>query len=109
METRNATIREADIIIEDHGILTEQIQFDYGGSVQGLGHYGGFEHDENGALFGKFIRALLDTLEARSLSDLVGKPCRVRIGNDRLIDSVGHFTKEKWFCPKDICERKYHG
>lgn len=62
--TEPARIVEADIIIEDHGILTLSVTFDYGGSMQGLGAY---------AVNIDFIRGFMDACGVDELHNAIGK------------------------------------
>jgi hypothetical protein len=56
MTEQIAKIRRADIGVEDHGILTVFLDFDYGGSGQGLPGYALDEpvRDENDQSLGRF-------------------------------------------------------
>lgn len=99
---KNAKIRRADIIIEDHGILTFDITFDYGdSSCQGLP---GWNLKQNGGLH---IRSLLDAVGVESFSKLTGAACRVETDGktefDGLIRRVGNLLKEQWYDPK-VCQ-----
>ena len=97
-EIKNGTIRSANILIEDHGILTSFLDIDYGTAGQG---FGGYDLRENNVL-ATWVQRLLWVFKVRDFADLKGKPCRVE--TDGLIRGIGHFTEDRWFYPKDMFE-----
>lgn len=95
MEYQNAIIHSADILIDDHGLLTCWLDLRYGGSGQG---FGGYALDNiTGA---RFIRRILDTVGVTKWRDLAGKAIRVQ--NDLgKVYAIGHIVENRWFAPGD--------
>ena len=96
MKCENALIKDADVFIEDHGILTATLLLDFGNSQQG---FGGYALDN--ANCAVFIRHVLTTVGVERWSDLDGESIRVRSENGRII-AIGHFILDKWFDPSEV-------
>ncbi len=79
-ERQLGKIDDVNLTIEDHGILTLQIGFDFGGTHQGFGGYcldtynKETEHREGHACGTDFILRLLKTFEVSTLEAIKGKP-----------------------------------
>ena len=107
METENATITEADLGVEDHGIFTCFITLTGDGWGQGFGGYAldkwdEAQHKRIGTAHGMdFIKGIMDTFGVSMWSELRGKHCRVERDGKR-ITRIGHITKNRWFDPKAI-------
>jgi hypothetical protein len=99
MITQNAMVESApQIFIEDHGILTSFVQLEYGGgSRQGFGGYD-LRYDNRLA---DWTQQLLKVFGTYDLANLKGRPCRVKV-EDGLVRSIGHFTEERWFTPREF-------
>jgi len=73
-------IDDVNLTIEDHGILTLQIGFDFGGTNQGFGGYcldtynEKTERREGHACGTDFILRILQTFGVSKLDEIVGKP-----------------------------------
>lgn len=86
--------------IEDHGILTGSLDFDYGGSVQGTSGYM-FDHSPHGsdrpvghALCAGWIRAVLSACGVNEWDDLVGRTVYV-YREDGMIVGIGPLPTER--------------
>ena len=107
-DMENATIKEASIGFEDHGILTVTISFDGCGWAQGLGHYPMDQWCDKQKTrvahpnLSAWVLGILRTLELSSWDQIAGSVVRVRRGDDRSIVSMGHPVKDKWFTPNNI-------
>lgn len=102
-EIQNARIERADLAIEDHGILVADIMFGFGSSSQGLGGLileGPSKTPSK--MCGLFIRRLMETLEVYKWAKIRGSYCRVRRNDKGMIDSIGHFLKDKWLVLEDL-------
>lgn len=96
MEPKNAIITCAEILIEDHNILTLNIALDYGGPCQSFGMY---DNRENLSFF---VLRIFEVLGVRNWSDLEGQRIRV-IAEHCKVHAIGHYIQDKWFNPeKDI-------
>lgn len=94
IETKNANIINAGIVIEDHGILTMYLDLDYGdGSRQS---FGGFSLE--GANLAEHIRGIFQALGVDKWADVKG-PCRVMASNT-CVEAIGHFIQDSWFFPR---------
>lgn len=104
IETKNARIVDTYLGIEDHGILTWRLDFDYGGAGQSFGGYTGDQPNPSTrglkrvgrAEFGTSIRALLDALGLRSWEQLKGQVVRV-VASNMNVHKVGHIINDNWF------------
>lgn len=86
--TKNAKIQSTQLGYEDHGILTFQINVDYGGTAQGFGGYaiGGLKIE-------KVIGGILKTVGVENWEHLIGKPVRVVIDNG-IISALMHYLDD---------------
>ena len=104
IETKNARIVDTYLGIEDHGILTWRLDFDYGGAGQSFGGYTGDQPSPSTrglkrvgrAEFGTSIRALLDALGVSSWEQLKGQVVRV-VASNMKVHKVGHIINDNWF------------
>ena len=108
MESRNAIIERAEISIDDHGVLTAWIFFDYGdGGHQGLGGHAlylpkSFSHHSIHGPAGHFIFRVMEIAGVTEWKELVGKCVRVRAESPLgKIQSIGHIVKNDWFDPTE--------
>lgn len=105
--TQNAVIERTMLGYEEHGLLTIDLLFDYGGSHQG---YGGYVLDGKPAepgggrvpteLPGVAIAGILRALDVDCWEKLVGQHVRVKHAGDGpfgRVTHVGHFLKDQWF------------
>ena len=101
MEIRNARIESAALGIEDHGILTIDLQLDYGDSShQSFGGYSlGGGKDSDGKYLHRWVMGMLNTVDVSWWSELKGQHIRVERedGWNGKITRIGHITKDKWF------------
>lgn len=104
-DIRNAIITSAEIVIEDHGLLTAWLGLNYGGMSQAFGGY--CLHNPKFAqdFGGEFIRRTLDVVDVRSWADLVGKTVRVRCEPSG-VHAIGNIIKDNWFTPKSDIDWK---
>lgn len=103
MEIKNAVIRSTVLTTADYdGQLTCSIAMDYGSTRQSFGTYilYNLHYKEDKNFGGFFIYRCLEVIGVNEWSKLIGKPVRVRIGDNRLIEAIGHFIEDKWFCPE---------
>lgn len=107
-QTQNAIIERTMLGFEDHGLLTIDLLFDYGGSHQGYGGYvlDGKPLEPHGGrvpteLPGVAIAGILRALDVDCWEKLVGQHVRVRHRDDdnwfSPVTHVGHFLKDQWF------------
>ena len=109
----NAVIENVSLFRTEYGSLMSDITVDYGdGSHQRFGGY--TLHCQNTDILpqgmartGIWISRLLEVLEVKSWSELVGTPVRVR-RCDSCISAIGHFLKDQWFDPEKEFSR-YEG
>lgn len=108
----NAKITSADIFIEDHDILTFAIGIET--SAGWSTNIGGFyldRRDHEGKRVpapytSKVIRAILETVEERSWSDLVGKYIRIDDNNrhNSAITKIANLMKDNWIDLRALME-----
>jgi len=103
VSTENAVIQRAELIIDDHGILTVWVNLKYRNYNQHFGGYGlylpkSFTHHSLESPAGHFIFRLLDVAGVRSFSELEGKAIRVTRTGSR-ITGIGHIVDDNWFFP----------
>lgn len=111
-----ARVRDAAIVVEDHGILTMWVSLDLeGGSAQA---FGGWPLDSalrgtpyRGSIFGTaYIRAVLDLFCASKLDEIKEKPVYALYENhdqDDVIvglESIAFQGRSRKFLPKDLAE-----
>lgn len=107
----NAKIISADILIEDHDILTFAIGIETsaGWSTSiGCFYLDWTNNDErvSAPYTSKVIRAILETVGVRSWSNLVGKYIRID-DNDRhnsAITKIANLMKDNWIDLRDLME-----
>ena len=102
-EVRNAMITSVDFNTERG--LTIFVGLDYGGAGQSFGGYALYspntwEKDGSKNFCGHFVHKMFETLEVNSFAEMIKHPCRVRSSHSN-VAAIGHFTKDKWFCPKE--------
>lgn len=103
IEERNAEITDTFLGIEDHGIMSFNIQTMSDGCGQGFGGYGLDQHNKitkkrdgwGGGVM--MLRGILETIGVSKWEDLKGKFCRVRAIPFGRIVAVGHIINDKWF------------
>ena len=83
---RNAVVKSAKIGFEDHGALVILLDFDLGGTGQGV--MISCESPE--------IKKLLRLFEVSWFSEVAKQPCRIE-GPRTNIMRIGHFFKDQWF------------
>ena len=115
---KNAKVTRTFLDVEDHGILTCNLDLDYGDSSgQGFGGWSLDEpkRDENDKILGRFgtaegmeyIRRLLSVLGVEQWEKLPGTFVRVETDGDGWggkILRIGHPLKDRWFDPKAMFE-----
>lgn len=103
METKNAIIESASIMLEENGILSAYLTLNYGGCCQGFGGYAlylpkSFTHYCLRTVAGHFIYRVMKIADVTKWSDLVGKTVRVQCTFDK-VHAIGHIVKNDWFNP----------
>lgn len=107
MEFENAKITNAELTMEDHGVLTYYITLEgrgwgcnFGGIVIGNGYLGAieFKGSEKGT---EAIMRIMDTVGVNKWNDLKGRYVRVDI-SDRSIHKIGNIIENKWFDQKEF-------
>lgn len=98
IETKNAIIVDAEVYIEDHGILTASIELDYGSSIQSFGNYAIEEYPS-------FLSSVLKIVGVYSWNKLIGKAIRVKAESTK-VHAIGHITKDIWFNPSEEYQSK---
>ncbi len=105
MKTKNATIGNASIMIEDHGILTIMLYLEYGeGGTQGFGGHALYSSNFKPVgirACGFYIWRVLEVVGVDDWKDLKGKNVRVLINDNDMAVSIGHITHDRWFNPRD--------
>lgn len=104
---QNAIIKNAELTIENHGLLTSWLSLDYG--QYGIQSFGGYclynlistprNLHSGGAYAGMFIVRILEIAGVGKWSDLVGKTIRVDAEHSKC-HGIGHIVKDEWFYPK---------
>lgn len=110
----NGIIRSTFLGVEDHGIMTFNIDIEFEGAGQGFGGYaldGADPKDKNSRVgspaAATSIRNILETLEVKCWEDLPGTTLRVFRDNEGYIREIGHIFKDKKFNIKKHF-KKYH-
>ena len=108
MEIKNAIIKSARIISDDHGLLSAWLMLDYGGSGQGFGGYclylpKSFTHHQLLSHAGHFIWRCMEIADVTEWSKIAGKTIRVKADHGG-VEAIGHIVKDDWFCPRDDFE-----
>lgn len=103
IETKNAVIESAQIVADDHGLLTAWLTLDYGGTGQGFGGYAlylpkDYKHHRIHSCAGHFIWRVMEVAGVTEWSRLPGKTIRVRADHDG-VQAIGHIVKDDWFYP----------
>lgn len=92
IEPKNAIIINAEILIEDNGILSLKLDLDYGHSRQSFGMY------DNREDLSFFVKRIFETLNVFEWSNVKGQHIRV-ISVFAKVHAIGHFIEDKWFEP----------
>lgn len=100
----NARITNADLSMEDHGVLVLWLTLEgrgwgcgFGGRTLGKGYVGSkkFSGSEKGIVE---IMRVMDVVGVSRFSDLKGKIVRVEVDSwGGTIDKIGHVIEDKWF------------
>lgn len=99
--TINAKITSTKLGIEDHGIMTFNLQLDYGGSGQGAGGYALCRYDKGlqkrvGTADGMdLIMRIMEVVGVEKWEDLAGKLIRVKQEHTK-VHAVGNILSEEW-------------
>lgn len=102
----NAVIESAELNCE-RGFLAGSVMLDYGdGGHQGTGMFGLYSPKQDHDLGGLFVFRVLQVADVNEWSELEGRAVRVRIENG-LVESIGHYLKDDWFCPRRELELGY--
>lgn len=111
IETKNAIITGAEIMNDDHGVLSAWIYLDYGEIAQGFGGYSLYlpksftHHNPKGPNYaGHFIWRVMEVAGVEKWSQLKGKTIRVQCEHSK-VHAIGHIVKEDWFNPSRDFER----
>lgn len=111
METHNAKIESTMLGYEDHGIMTSYLHLKYSGFGQGFGGYCLDDYSDElkeripTEAAGEWIKEILTVVGVEKWEDLTGKHIRLMVENGRII-KIGNLMEEKWFCPKELFEKK---
>jgi hypothetical protein len=112
----NAQIENTFLGIEDHGILTFNINLLFADYEQNFGGYAldVFDKEKNKRIghhiCADMILNILKTLEFNSWEELRGKYLRIvkDIHSDKII-SIGHITKDQWFDVQQLINEVKNG
>lgn len=114
----NAEIKSTMLGVEDHGIMSSYIFVEFGEHYScGFGGYAldGYDAQKKDRVptvaMGVFVAGVLAALEVEKWERLPGTLCRIKIDPtiSGTISAIGHFRKNKWFCPKDAFEAMKNG
>ena len=106
---RNAIIKSARLLVDDHGILSAWLDLDYGGSGQRFGGYGLYlpksftHHNQAGPNYaGHFIWRCMEIAGVTDWSRMAGKTIRAEYADGPII-RIGHIINDDWFnCGEDF-------
>ena len=103
METRNAIIESARIVIHE-GMLTAQVTLKYDSCHQMFGGralylHKSFKHHELKSIAGHFIYRVMEIAGVKNWDNLPGKTIRAKsdVAN---IYQLGHIIEDDWFNPE---------
>lgn len=100
---KNAVINSARLFIEDHGILTVNLDLSYGGhSFQGFGGRSLFcpRGKSSKDWTGHFVSEVFRVLGVTSFDEIAGCPCRVTVESG-IVESIAHITEDRRFSPRE--------
>lgn len=100
----NATIKNPNLSMADHGVLTLSLVLEgngwgcvYGGYVLGIG-YVDADKFEGSAIGMEYIMRIMDVVGVSQFNDMNGKHIRVATkGWGESIKIIGNIIKDKWF------------
>jgi hypothetical protein len=96
----NAKVTKFFLGIEDHGIFTYALTFEFDGTQQGTGHYCLGKDGHSVDVTGQVLRGLLAVFEVDEVSKITNKYCRIKRVDDTWsspIFQVGNIVKNIWF------------
>ena len=104
---RNAIIKSARIVNDDHNLLSAWLDLDYGGSGQGFGGFSlylpkSYAHHVQALktnFAGHFIWRVMEIAEVTEWSRLVGKTIRA-LQEHQGVKAIGHIIRDDWFYPE---------
>ena len=111
IEIKNAIIKSASINMGDRGLLTADLQLEYGnGTSQVFGGYvlylpSFYSNHELKSYAGHFIFRCMQIAGVEDWKDMVGKSIRVKASYNEIY-AIGNIIKEDWFNPKDDFSNK---
>jgi len=104
IENKNAVIKSAKISNYDHGLLTINLDLDYGGTDQGFGGYclfkNGADAKDTKGYTGHFIDRCLKVAGVSSWDQLEGQTIRVKAEHSK-VHAIGHILEDIWFDPSE--------
>lgn len=100
----NAEIKDVDLSMADHGVLTLEMTLEgngwgvvYGGYVLGHGYLGAKEFDGSAKGLESIMR-IMDVVGVERFNDMQGKCIRVATkGWGSSVKIIGNLIKDKWF------------
>lgn len=103
-DIRNAEIKNVDLSMADHDVLTLQMTLEgdgwgvvYGGYVLGHGYLGAEEFDGSAKGLESIMR-IMDVVGVERFNDMQGKCIRVATkGWGSSVKIIGNLIKDKWF------------
>lgn len=104
----NASL-EADLAIEDHGLLTMYVACTDGVTVYPFELYG-FDYHKNGERWtdkgftAAAIRCLMETVGVHTWRELTGQLVRCRLNESGRAVAVGHIIKDRWWNLAEIVQ-----